>query len=338
MTVHHFPYVTNTISFNQALLLLAERLFLSEGGTAAKWARWVAAKDMVDVQESRLLSNQEQMAKQDKVEFHLFIATDVVAFMRKLLLTNDPPAYVNAGREGLFRAAPSIFNDAELIKALISRNVRVNSPVAGRFELPGMSELGSWENSYSFEKTGRIVFVAREVESALNNAAPLQVVGNDNQNAHVPASTIIATTEGLASTAKFGEARAVVRSSAEGIGSTAQCGNGQGAISTVETATRAKPKKRYQPTGNRPGRPEGKNADLKAFIDKEIKDWIGIDKGAFEKHIEDKFTRRIGRAVIEKETRPFWQSRLYTKNKMADDERIRALGIGDNVHPMRTKA
>lgn len=190
MSVHNLPYVTHTISFNKALLLFAERLFLSQGGTPAKWARWIAAKDTADGQESRLLSSQEQMAKQDKVEFHIFIAEDVAAFMRKLLLANEPPAYVNTKQEGLFRAAPSIFDDAELIKALIARNIPVNSPVAGRFELPGMPELGSWENSYNFNKTGRIVFVAREVESALNNAAPLQVVGNDNRSAHEPVPNI----------------------------------------------------------------------------------------------------------------------------------------------------
>ena len=91
---------------------------------------------------------------------------------------------------------------------------------------------------------------------------------------------VTATAEGHASTAKFGQARAVVRSSAEGLASTAQFENAQVSTVAVETAYPTKAKKRDRSTGNPNGRPR-KHDRIINVGSKLISIWKGDVKARF---------------------------------------------------------
>lgn len=179
MTLHDISYLLNHISFNKALLMIAERLFLSQRGKPEKWQRWMKSLDTPDVETHGLLPDQEQLAKQDKDECNTFLMEESAKYMREMLLSNSPPAYIKAEKEELFRVKPSYFEDEKRLSALAAQDRSVTAPVARCCPV-----LGSWENAYNYTKRGRLVFLSREVESALNDALPLTTVGNDNCTAH----------------------------------------------------------------------------------------------------------------------------------------------------------
>ena len=157
--------------------------------------------------------------------------------------------------------------------------------------------------------------------------------------------------KGVAPTTKFGQARV-------DIVATAKCGDEPGldeasaapttAISAASpesvgdnvtrpaSANAANSKKRDRSTGNPNGRPTSHD-DIKARAKQELENWIGKVKDDFDAHMQTLFPGRISIDVMKKQTRSFWQAREYER-KENENERIRASGMGRNVHRMRTKA